>query len=132
MVFPILCYVLRRGCDLKLGKAVGEMGHLSHTPTGADGAVVDGARVAYGAAPTTKDLDESTKIDCCKRLTFCGCMDVDAATSSIWSEGMRCFTSIWSEGIRCFSTRLDGPRAEHDTATRRRWRGWVSLGGCLL
>src|SRR5262249_28165170 len=63
---------------------------------------------------------------------FCGCMDVDAATSSLWSGGMRCFTSIWSEGICCFSTRLDGPRAEHDTATRRRWRGWVSLGGCLL
>src|SRR5215831_4241805 len=32
MVFPILCYVLRTGCDLKPGKAVGEMGHLSHTP----------------------------------------------------------------------------------------------------
>jgi Putative beta-barrel porin-2, OmpL-like. bbp2 len=34
--------------------------------------------------------------------------------------------------MRHFPPRPGGQRAEHGTATRRRRRGWVSLGGCLL
>src|SRR5262245_35436587 len=49
-------------------------------------------------------------------------------------NGGHCQTAIsaWSELMRRFSTRPGGQRVEHGTATRRRWSGWMSLGGGLL